>query len=80
MAQFFCIKYIGYQNKIPVIIGRKYINLRSVSMYLCNSQDMKIHISKELDNIEVKAVTEIKEKAFRMVINNQHYMMSLLHF
>jgi len=75
----FCIEFIGFKNKIPIIIGRKYIHLRPVSIYLCNSQHMKIHMANEFHDVEVKDVKEIIGKAFRIIFNGSHYVMSLLH-
>lgn len=75
----FYIDYIGFKNKIPVIIGRKYMNLRPITMYPCNSQNIKIHVADSFHDAEVKAVKDIKEKAFRIIFNNLHYIMPMLH-
>lgn len=41
----FCIKYIGFKDNVPVVLGNKYIDLRPVAAYPCNSQIMDIHMS-----------------------------------
>lgn len=42
-GSIFCIKYIGFKDKIPVVLGNKYIDLRPVSTYPRNFQDLNIY-------------------------------------
>lgn len=40
----FSIKYIGFKDKVPIVLGNKYIDLHPVATYSCNSQDMNVHM------------------------------------
>lgn len=75
-----CIKHIGFKNDIPVVLGNKYIDLRSIPTYPCNSQNLNIHMfNGETLNLEVVHLTEIYMKGFKVFFNNMYYVMPLLH-
>lgn len=78
-GSIFCVEYIGYKNNMPIAVGRKYLDLRPVSMYPCNSQDLDIYIIDQLSNLEIISITEIEKKAFTIINYGVHYAMPLLH-
>jgi len=75
-----CIKYIGFKDEIPIILGKKYTDLRSIAIYPCNSQNMSIHMSNgQTHDLEIIPVTQIDVKGFKFFFNGNYYMMPLLH-
>lgn len=76
----FCIKYIGFKDKIPIVLGNKYIDLQSILTYPCNSQNLDIHVSNgQTLDLEIVSVTEIHMKGFKVFFNGMYYIMPLLH-
>ncbi|KYN04656.1 hypothetical protein ALC62_04487 [Cyphomyrmex costatus] len=75
----FSIKYIGMKDEIPVVLGRKYLDLQPIPIYPCNSQDMNIHRTSRHTHLDIIPVKEINTKAFRIIFDNVHYVMPLLH-
>jgi len=76
----FCIEYIGFKDKTPVILGKRLINLLPVPMYPHNSQNMNIHMAcnKEM-HLQITSVAEIDTKALKIFFDNVYYVMPLLH-
>lgn len=75
----FFIDFIGFKDKNPVIIGKKCIDLRPITGYPCNSQDMQIYIANKGIELQIIPVTEIQKKGFKVFFNNVCYIMPLLH-
>lgn len=78
-GSIFRIDYIGFKDEYPVILGKHFINLKSIPGYPCNSQDMEIHIASKGIHLEIIPIKEISKKAFTMFFNNVYYIMPLLH-
>lgn len=76
----FCIRYIGFKNKAPVVLGNRYNELCPIATYPCNSQDMNIHVSNgQTQDLEVVPITQIDVKGFKAFFNGIYYILPLLH-
>lgn len=75
----FCIEYIGFKYENPIILGKKSIDLRLISEYPYNSEDMQIHIASKGMHLEIIPVKQIDKKALQISLNNVYYIMPLLH-
>lgn len=58
------IQYICYRDGIPVIIGRKFINTRSIDNYPCDSRNLGIFEGRELSELETWNIDQIDRKGF----------------
>lgn len=79
-GSIFSINYLGLKDEYPIVLGTKYLNIRPIPMYPCNSQNMKIYItnSKTLD-LETISAREIDNKGLEVFYNGYNYIMPLLH-
>ncbi|KYN02771.1 hypothetical protein ALC62_06406 [Cyphomyrmex costatus] len=77
----FRIKYIGYKDKVRVVLGNKYIDLQPILTCPCNSQNMNIHMSNgQIQDLQIVPITQIATKGFEIFYNEMYYVMPLLHF
>lgn len=77
----FSIKHIGYKNNVAVVLGKKYC-LEPSPIYPFDSGHMKIFIGKKENNIQLIPGTDIHVKdvkAFRIIVDDVHYIMPILH-
>lgn len=75
----FCIEYIGIKDKTPVVLGKRFADLLPIPIYPHNSQNMDIHMTKNLTHLEVIPASEICKKAFKVFYNGDYYVIPLLH-
>ncbi|XP_070513005.1 uncharacterized protein [Cardiocondyla obscurior] len=76
-----CIKYIGFHNDSPVILGNRYTDLQPISGYPCNSQHIDIHTSNsQVSDLEVIPVSNIKTKGVHILFDGAHFVMPLLMY
>ncbi|XP_011684334.1 PREDICTED: uncharacterized protein LOC105447823 [Wasmannia auropunctata] len=76
------IEHICYnKEKIPVIIGKKFLTKNSLPFYPCESQNMDICVVKNASNLEMWPITEIVKKAVQLSFENANTWccMPLLH-
>lgn len=74
------IEFISYFEQEPVIIGKRYIDCRSVENYPIDSALLGIFQATQLNNIMEKwPVRTIKKKAFKFFFENSFYFYPLIH-
>lgn len=64
-------KYSSYNYWKEIYTSPTYLDI--------SVQYMKIHVANGFHDVEVKALEEIIEKAFKIIFNSSHYIMPLLH-
>jgi len=75
------ISNIGYYRDIPTIIGRKFMNISTLSNYPCDSGNLGIYVVTGLSALQMWPVSSIKNKAFQMDFENDstYLVFPLLH-
>lgn len=73
------IDFICHKNNCPVIIGRQFINGKSMEDYPCDSRDIGIFKVKDLSTRKVWKIGDIDRKGFRIPYLQNYYVFPILH-
>lgn len=74
------VEHICYHNKIPVIVGRQFINTHPISNYPCDSRNLSIFDGRELSELQTWNIDEIDRKGFVVPYNaDSVYVFPLIH-
>lgn len=74
------IEHICYRDRIPVIIGRKFINTKSIPDYPCDSRTSDIFEGRELSESQTWVIDLVDRKGFVVSYNaDSVYIFPLIH-
>lgn len=73
------IEHITIKDGKPAIIGKTFSGLKCFPNYPGNSQELGLYVSAGFSDINIFPVNEISKKAVVLTLNDQYYIIPLLH-
>ncbi|KYN02340.1 hypothetical protein ALC62_06834 [Cyphomyrmex costatus] len=73
------MQHFAYKNNEPVVIGQYFRHKVSLALYSCESANLNIYLVKDLSEVRMWPIKYIKDKGFRIPVDDEFVVMPLLH-